>query len=71
MPILMNPSPEELDKQKRKGERVTRVSDLIDQCHAAAAKMSADNDHRILLENCAYAMTQLVDRLASYEKKVN
>lgn len=43
------------------------ISDLINQCNAAAAKMGTSNDHKLLLMNCAYAMRQLVDRLHKFE----
>lgn len=43
------------------------VSDLIDQCNNAVEKMSVNNPNRTLVFNCAFAMRQLVDRLAKYE----
>lgn len=47
--------------------KVVSISDLINQCNEAASKMSAGNDNRNLIMNCAWAMRQLVDRLAFHE----
>lgn len=48
-------------------QKTVSITDLIQSCNVAAQKMSANNPNRNLLMNCAYAMRQLVDRLARYE----
>lgn len=48
-------------------QKVVTATDLIRQCNEAASKMSTGNDNRVLLLNCAYAIRQLVDRLAMHE----
>lgn len=63
-----DPEPEpEPQLQGIPGQKVISVSDLIHQCNEAVSKMSANNDHRILIMNCGYVMKQLVDRLAFHE----
>lgn len=58
-----------LDDQSQPKRRVMSVTDLITECNESAAKMSVHNSHRVLLMNCAYALRQLVDRLAFHENQ--
>lgn len=51
-------------------ERLTSVEDLIHACNDAAGKMGADNSHRNLIFNCAYAMQQLVQQIAKLEAEL-
>lgn len=52
-------------------QHVISIGDLMRMCNMAAERMSVSNPNRLLLMNCAYAMSQMVDRLAKYESKVN
>lgn len=56
----------------RKPHQVS-VSELISACNQAVERMGNNNPNRYLLVNCAFAMRQLVDRLAKLEdrQKVN
>lgn len=58
----------EVEAEAPPSMRKTSVSDIINQCNEAASKMGANNDHRILLFNCAFALKQLVERLYALER---
>jgi len=45
------------------------ISEIIDRCNDATAKMSAKNPHRFLIFLCANALRQLVDRIDKYERE--
>lgn len=51
-------------------QKAVTISDLINDCNAAAATMGNNNPNKSLIMNCAYAMRQLVDRLDQYENPV-
>lgn len=50
-------------------QRKVSVSELIHQCNDAVSKMSADNDHKLLIFNCGYAMRQMLDTIGRLERE--
>lgn len=49
------------------GQKAVTVSSLIQQCNYHVAIAKKHDPRRLLLQNCAMALRQLVDRLALYE----
>lgn len=49
------------------GFKQTSVTEIIEDCNAAAAKMSPKNPHRMVVLNAAGALKQLVNRLYTLE----
>ena len=47
--------------------RQVTVGELIRKCNAAAERMGVGNPHKELMFNCAFALRQLVHRLAQAE----
>lgn len=59
------------DQSQRPKEKVVSVGDLVRMCNEAASKMGVDNDHKVLILNCGYALQQLVARIDQLEQQLN
>ena len=67
-PLIIDPDRPQTPEAPE-GMRVISASDIITRLNEASAKMSVTNPNKTLVLDAAYAIRQLVDRLAFHEEK--
>lgn len=65
-PLIIDPNRK---PEAPEGMRVITASDIITRLNEASSRMSVSNPNKTLVLDAAYAIRQLVDRLAFHEAK--